>query len=281
MKSQTVPPPIRSFASGLDHPEGLAFDRHGNLWAGGEAGQIYRISPDGKKVVAVAETGGFNLGLAFSPEGWLVICDGRGARLWRLEPDTLKLTVFAATSGGQPLTGMNFPVFDRSGFLYASENGTWGKRNGVVHRFAPHGSGEPWLRGISFANGLALDAAETALYVVQSTKDNVLRVPVRPDSSAGRADVFVEGVGSVPDGLAFDTDGFLYVSCYGDNHIWRVSPRGKKSLFAGDPSSILLNRATNVAFGGSGRRTLFVANLGGWHIAKIKTSFAGQPLAGS
>src|SRR5688500_9082229 len=31
------------FSNGLDHPECLAFDRDGNLWAGGEAGQIYRI----------------------------------------------------------------------------------------------------------------------------------------------------------------------------------------------------------------------------------------------
>ena len=91
----------------------------------------------------------------------------------------------------------------------------------------------------------------------------------------------VMGVGSVPDGLAFDTDGFLCVSCYGDNHIWRVSPLGKKSLFASDPSSILLNRATNAAFSGPGRHTLFIANLGGWHIAKIKAPIAGQPLAGS
>ena len=28
------------FAAGLDHPEGLAFDAAGNLWAGGELGQI-------------------------------------------------------------------------------------------------------------------------------------------------------------------------------------------------------------------------------------------------
>ena len=36
------------FASGLDHPECCAFDRDGNLWAGGEAGQLYRIDPAGK-----------------------------------------------------------------------------------------------------------------------------------------------------------------------------------------------------------------------------------------
>lgn len=55
--------PMESFsilADGLDHPEGLAFDRDGNLWAGGELGQIYRISPGGN-VETVAELGGSTL----------------------------------------------------------------------------------------------------------------------------------------------------------------------------------------------------------------------------
>jgi sugar lactone lactonase YvrE len=174
---------------------------------------------------------------------------------------------------------MNFPVFDRAGFLYASENGTWRKREGVVHRFTPEGRGEPWIKSLHFANGLALDAAESALYVAQSTKDNVVRVPVLSDGRAGRPSIYVEGISHVPDGLAFDANGFLYVSCYGDNRIWRISPNGEKSLLVEDPTSILLNRTTNLAFGGRGRRTLFVANLGGWHIAKISMPVAGQPLA--
>ncbi|MFM8485773.1 MAG: hypothetical protein ACKOCH_05525, partial [Bacteroidota bacterium] len=55
------------FASGLDHPECVAVHPDGSVWAGGEAGQIYRISPDGRVVEEVANTGGFVLGLAFSP----------------------------------------------------------------------------------------------------------------------------------------------------------------------------------------------------------------------
>jgi gluconolactonase len=270
-----------SFASGLDHPEGLAFDRHGNLWAGGEAGQIYRISPDGKTVETLVNTGGFNLGLAFSPEGWLLVCDCGGRKLWRFDPEKKKLSVFATHSAGQPLGHMNFPVFDRAGRVYVSESGTWGKRDGVVHRFTASGAGERWLEKIHFANGLAMDAAESALYVVQSTRGNVLRVPIRADGRAGRPEVFVEDVAHVPDGLAFDADGFLYVSCYGDNRIWRVSPTGKKSLLVDDPTSVAINRATNVAFGGPGRRTLHIANLGGWHISRIKLTVAGQPMAGA
>jgi len=270
---------VTQFASGIDHPEGLAFDREGNLWAGGEAGQIYRISPDGKKVECVANTGGFNLGLAFSPEGWLLVCDMGGGKLWRYEPWTGKLSVFADKVVGRTLGHMNFPVFDKTGVLYVSESGTWGKRDGMVHRFTPDGRGEPWLENIYFANGLALDAAESALYIVQSTKENVLRAPILSNGKAGSPSVFVEGVAHVPDGLAFDSEGFLYVSCYGDNHIWRVSPKGKKFLLANDPTSTVINRATNVAFGGPGCKTLYIANLGGWHISMIRMETGGQPLA--
>src|SRR6266576_6118888 len=56
------------FATGLDHPECCAFDRNGDLWAGGEGGQVYRISPKGD-VEQVATLGSFNGGVAFSPGG--------------------------------------------------------------------------------------------------------------------------------------------------------------------------------------------------------------------
>lgn len=272
---------VTQFASGLDHPEGLAFDREGNLWAGGEAGQIYRISPDGKKVECVANTGGFNLGLAFSPEGWLLVCDCGGRKLWRYEPSNGKLSVFADKVAGRALGHMNFPVFDKDGVLYVSESGTWGKRDGMVHRFTPDGRGETWLKNIHFANGLALDASGSALYIVQSTKENVLRAPILANGKAGRPSIFIEDVAHVPDGLAFDSEGFLYVLCYGDNRIWRVSPKGKKSLLADDPTSTVINRATNIAFGGTGRKTLYIANLGGWHISMIRMQTPGQALAGT
>src|SRR4051795_10910728 len=60
------------FCEGLDHPECLAVHPDGSIWAGGEAGQIYRVSADGSRVDDVASTGGFILGIAFSPDcSWL------------------------------------------------------------------------------------------------------------------------------------------------------------------------------------------------------------------
>jgi uncharacterized protein YjiK len=38
---------LRSLANGLDHPEGVALGPDEMLYAGGEAGQVYRIDPNG------------------------------------------------------------------------------------------------------------------------------------------------------------------------------------------------------------------------------------------
>src|SRR3974377_1277916 len=62
------------FSDGLDHPEGLAFDREGNLWAGGELGQVYRIDPKGR-AKKVADLGGFNLGVTVSAKQDLFLCN--------------------------------------------------------------------------------------------------------------------------------------------------------------------------------------------------------------
>src|SRR5437016_6384997 len=63
------------FATGLDHPECLAFDREGFLWAGGEAGQIYRIDRAGK-LETIANLGSFNGGIAFTPDDAnLIVCN--------------------------------------------------------------------------------------------------------------------------------------------------------------------------------------------------------------
>ena len=61
---------IEIFADGLDHPECVAVGPDGSIWAGGEAGQIYRIGADRVPTV-VGNTGGFTLGIAFPPKaGW-------------------------------------------------------------------------------------------------------------------------------------------------------------------------------------------------------------------
>src|SRR5205085_11708187 len=84
------------FCEGLDHPECVAVHPDGTLYAGGEAGQIYHISADGKRVDHIASTGGFVLGVAVSPDGtWLAVCDLRKQALLRLDLATGRLSKIA------------------------------------------------------------------------------------------------------------------------------------------------------------------------------------------
>src|ERR1700682_4812447 len=123
------------FANGLDHPECIAFDREGFLWAGGEAGQIYRISTDGK-TEKVVEMGGFCGGLAWSPDDRdLFVCNpAHGIVSVKRSGEW---SVFAGD-----MNSPNYGVFDRAGNYYVTDSGKWKKQNGALIRFRPDASSE-------------------------------------------------------------------------------------------------------------------------------------------
>jgi gluconolactonase len=265
------------FAEGLDHPEGLAFDEEGVLWAGGEAGQIYRL-PAGK-LEQVASVGGFCLGLTFSPSQELFVCNVGLHALQRIDKRGRVLQTIERVDG-QLLQTPNFSVFDAHGDLYFSDSGEWSKSNGRIYRLRASGLVEFFAGPFAFANGLALSATGDALFVVESQRDCVTRLEIRRDGTAGEATVYASGLARIPDGVVFDSAQNLYVTCYATDCIYRVGPDCKVELFAYDPEGTILARPTNAAFGGPAREDLYVANLGRWHITRLTTGNPGQLLAG-
>jgi gluconolactonase len=264
-----VPPIIpidrfETFASGLDHPECVAFDRDGNLWAGGEAGQVYRISRDAK-VQQVADLKSFNAGVAFSPEDELFVCNpAQGVVRVRRDGSFEKF-------GDHPMTCANFAVFGSSGNLYVTDSGQWMKQNGFLCRFTPDGRAEIIAGPFGYANGLVLSADERQIFMVESNTNRVFRF----DLATMQPEVFAENVGRMPDGLALDIYGDLYVSCYASDEIHRIGPTGKVDLFAHDPWAIKLSRPTNMAFRGE---TMYVANLGRQTITRANVGVVGETL---
>jgi gluconolactonase len=259
------------FASGLDHPECLAFDRDGHLWAGGEAGQVYRIDPAGK-VEQICTLGSFNAGVAFSPADELFVCNPlRG--IVRIDRDGTPHD-FASHAGGEKIICANFAVFDSAGTLYLTDSGQWMKRNGRLLRFRDGDTTGDVLAGpLGYANGLALVADEKTLYMVESDTDRIFRI----DLATNERTIFVETVGRMPDGLALDTEGTLYVSCYASDEIHRITPDGQTQLFAWDRWAIRLSRPTNMAFE-DGTDRMYVANLGRQTITRAKVGVRGQAL---
>jgi gluconolactonase len=265
------------FAEGLDHPEGLAFDTDGNLWAGGELGQIYKINRKGK-ARTVATLGGFNLGLTFSARQDLFVCNFKLGALIQLDRSGKTIRSWER-AGRCRFRTPNFSVFDREGNLYFSDSGEFTKNDGFLFVLRTNGKIEQLLDRLSFPNGLSLSADERTLYVVQSTKNNVLAVPLLDTGAIGEPRVYAAGLNNVPDGAALDVAGNLYVTCYASHNVYRVTPDGGVSLFAADPEGTMLASPTNAAFGGANCDEMYFANLSRWHICRARVGIRGQRLA--
>lgn len=274
---------VSIFYDGLDHPECVAVHPDGSVWAGGEAGQVYRISADGSQCTEVANTGGFILGIAFSPDlSWMALCDLKKKCVWRLDLNSRELGVFASGIAGDAFMNPNYPVFDRQGNLYVSDSGQFRKINGRIFKFRPDGAGEIWHAGpFNFANGMALSADQQTLYVVCTFMHGVQKIAIDESGSAGEASTIFTLKETCPDGIALDTDGNLYVSCYAPNTILKVDSHGNVSTVMHDWESHTVCNPTNIAFGGKDNRELFIANLGRWHISKITMNCSGLVLTGN
>jgi gluconolactonase len=272
---------INIFATGVDHSECVCVHPDGSVWCGGEAGQIYRISPDGSEIKEVNNTGGFVQGLAFSPDcSWLAVCDSGNHCVWRLDMADYHLRLFADGADGERFNIPNSVVFDRQGRAYVSESGAFRKVIGKIMRFEPDGTGHIWHNGpFSFANGIALSKNEDYLYIASTWLPGVERVPINPDGTAGKSDVFATMVRTCPDGLAFDDEDNLYVACYVPNTIYKITPQQEISVLVDDWEAHTLSNPTNIAFGGKNFDKLYVANLGRWHISEVNIGVKGMKMA--
>jgi gluconolactonase len=273
-------PPLEAFevvATGLDHPEGVTVGPDGSLYAGGEAGQIYRIDDAGSPE-QIATTGGFIYGVAVAGSGDVFACDFGNASVMRVSPAGA-VSAYSHGTDERPMRVPNFAAFDDAGNLYVTDSGGWGDDEGLVFRIAPGGATEVWTEAApAFPNGCCLSAGGDALLVVESRGRAVVRVPIRDDGSAGRPERLADLTGSQPDGVALAEDGTLFVGCYRPDRVYRVGVDGSVEVFAEDPDGVVLNQPANVAFLGPDRDRLVVSSLGGWTLVAAPAGARGLAL---
>src|SRR3712207_4206176 len=77
---------LSALAPGLHHPEGVAWGPDRKVYAGGEAGQVYRINLDDGMHQAYTNTGGFVLGMAHDALGNVYACDQGLAQVVKVTP---------------------------------------------------------------------------------------------------------------------------------------------------------------------------------------------------
>lgn len=262
----------------LLHPEGVAIARDGSVWCGGELGDIYRLEPDGSSLDVLASTGGFLLGLAFDTHDRLYACDMVHRAIFRFTPSTGEMETFATGADSQKMKNPNWPVIDtQRNVLYVSDSYDQHKAGPGIWRFdLDTGAGEMWYREpLSFANGMALSADGRTLFVAETFAHRVSQIPIDSAGRAGSRSTIVEFDGALPDGLALDLAGNLYIACYEPSQILRYDTEGNLELYLHDPTAHTLCHPTNCAFRG---QQLFIANLGRWHISVVDTDTSGLPL---
>jgi sugar lactone lactonase YvrE len=267
-----LPADLRILAEGLlDHPECVAWcPLTRAIYCGGEAGQIHRVDLDTGAAEQVAQIdGGFICGVAVDGAGAVVACDINGGRVWRVEPGG------EARPYGDRVAYPNFPVLDPDGGLWVSDSGSYDGGDGGIVRIGRDGSTSRLpVRGLRFANGMA--AHEGRLYVIESQGPSVARLDV---SGGGDLEEVVVLPGTVPDGLAFDSEGGLWISCYQPNRVYRLAPGGALELIVDDWSGWHVTMPTNLAFAGPDLDVLVLAGLGGQHLCSFRPGVRGAPLA--
>ncbi|WP_284977292.1 SMP-30/gluconolactonase/LRE family protein [Arthrobacter sp. efr-133-TYG-104] len=259
---------LRTVAEGLDHAEGVCWSpRDQVLYAGGEGGQVYRFSLDGGPVETVCTVpGGSMLGLAVDATGHVYVCDTGNGCIQQVATDG-RIRRF-----GDAIGYPNYPVFDSTGNLWVSDSGDWGKPNGGIVRIDPDGTTERVLEGLHFANGLAIDG--DWLYIVESTWPRITRMPL----NGGDPEVVVVLDQVVPDGLAFDAEGGLWISCWQPNRVYRLSVDGQLHVEVDDWSGVYAPTPTNLAFAGPQLNVLVLASLGTGSVNACDPGVHGSPL---
>jgi sugar lactone lactonase YvrE len=264
----------------LDHPEDLVWDpATGRIYAGGEAGQIYAVSLDGE-VAEVADTGGGILGLAVDAAGVIYACDEGRAEVLRVDPGSGAVEVYSSGTAARPMIEPNYCAFDAAGDLYVTDSSDWEEQNGAIYRVAPGGETVVWTEALRrYPNGCCLAPDGRSLLVVESSLPGVWRVPIGDDGSAGTPALVIElPAAHVPDGIALDESGDLYIACYRPDRVYRLPPGGALETLADDPLGLKLNTPTNVAFVGADLDRLAVANVGEWHLLLGDIGRRGAPL---
>jgi sugar lactone lactonase YvrE len=175
----------------------------------------------------------------------------------------------------EPELRMNDGKVDSRGRFWAGSNEMEFKPGlGRLHRWDGTGPSVVVANGLVLPNGLGWNADDSIMYLADSYAELIYSAPFDAETGdLGTLEVLVEVPGpGVPDGLAIDVEGCVWLAMSGGSEVRRYSPAGE--LIGAIP--VPVTQPSSCIFGPDGRLYITSARHG------LSTEdFRRQPLAGS
>lgn len=210
-------------------PEDVVVDTDGTVWTGVDDGRIIAVGRAGAAPQVMADTGGRPLGLAFTRDGRLLICDSHRGLL-RLDPTTSQLEPLVTHVDGRPLTFCSNAVEASDGTIYFSESTSRfhyeyykaavieARASGSLLRRCPDGEVSVLAEGLHFANGVTLTADESAVVFAESTARRLSKFWLT-GPHAGSITPLVTELPGHPDNISTGRDGRIWVAMVSDRNV--------------------------------------------------------------
>lgn len=185
----------------------------------------------------------------------LYICEYNYGKILKYSKN--KLENYCSGYNGEKFNRPNDLAFSKKGVLYFTDPKSYGQKlsEGRIY-FVDKKTHRASIAAdsLDFPNGIAFNAKGDKVYVCESGKQQISVFDINKNGTLNKRKTFVKLPGGDPDGIAFDVKGNLYVGHFGNSSIVVVSPKGeiiKKIVLPGKKTS-------NVEFGGTDMRTLFI-----------------------
>lgn len=214
-------------------PEHVVIGPDGKLYTTVASGSVMRMNPDGSAQEVFVNTGGRVLGFDFDGAGNLIAADAYKGLL-SISPQR-QINILADKVGNDPIRYADAVVVARNGRMYFTDASTrfgarqWGgtfeasvldileqSSSGRLLEFDPQTRATRIVaKGIAFANGVALSADEQTIFLAETGKYRIWRIPVTAsalDIGAGAqgATLLFDNLPGYPDNLMRGMDGKIW-----------------------------------------------------------------------
>jgi sugar lactone lactonase YvrE len=299
----------------LARPECVLCTKAGALFVSDWDGGVTRIGPNGgqQRILAPASAGLRPNGIALSRDGSFLIAhlgdtEGGVFRLRRdggLEPVLIEVA-------GEALPPTNFVMEDALGRLWITVSTPRAPRDLGYRRDLAEGfivlldqrGARVVARDLGYTNEVQIDPSGEWLYVNETFGRRLSRFRIGANGGLSERQTVTEfGLGTFPDGLAFDCEGAAWVVSIVSNRVIRVDREGRQEILLEDSdaehlawveaayeagtlgrphldraASRRLRNVSSLAFGGPDLKTVTLGCLLGDSLARFRSPVAGWPL---